>query len=311
MKRSTEKQEIFHQKALKYCENLNLDINILSEKNKDQIKNIIKSTRTEQEINKLKNKQLHGQYLSLLHQNHIDKIESTKWLRDSKLKRTTEATICAIQEQAITTKYVQKHIHKTTNDDVCRACKQQKETIHHIISGCSTLAPTKYLQRHDNLCKYIHILLLEKYGIPTQNANKWYTYEPEPVTENEAVKILWNFPIQTDHQLKHNKPDIMVIEKTTRKAFIIDIAIPNDQNIAVKRGEKIRNYLDLSVEIKQMWNLSKTTIIPVIIGATGMIHNEFENLIKPLNINFNLREAQKIVLLGTVHITRAFLQLEA
>ena len=36
--------------------------------------------------------------------------------------------------------------------------------IHRIISGCDGLSPTKYLKRYDNVCKYIHVLLLLEHG---------------------------------------------------------------------------------------------------------------------------------------------------
>ena len=35
---------------------------------------------------------------------------------------------------------------------------------------------------------------------------KWYGQKPQPVLE--SVKLLWDFKIQTDHRIDHNKPDI-------------------------------------------------------------------------------------------------------
>ena len=37
------------------------------------------------------------------------------------------------------------------------------------------------------------------------------------------VKLLWDFPIQTDYHLDHNRPDIVVLEKEGRMCFIVDI----------------------------------------------------------------------------------------
>ena len=81
----------------------------------------------------------------------------------------------AIQEQVITTKYIKKHVFKTSDDDTCRICRADKETIHHIISGCDGLAATKYLERHDNICKYIHVLLLLEHGF-TKDQTLWYQH---------------------------------------------------------------------------------------------------------------------------------------
>ena len=129
-----------------------------------------------------------------------------------------------------------------------------------------------------------------------------YAYDPDPVLENEQAKIMWNFPVQTDHTIRHNKPDILLVDKNERHAIIIDIAVPSDYNITRKRAEKIQNYQDLSYELKQIWQVDKVTIVPVIIGATGVIHKGFEDINTKLDIKMNTREAQKIVILGTVNL---------
>jgi len=48
------------------------------------------------------------------------------------------------------------------------------------------------------------------------------------------------------------------------------VAIPADRNDVQKEGEKKLKYSNLCTEIKRMWNL-KCTIVPVIIGATGIV----------------------------------------
>ena len=126
------------------------------------------------------------------------------------------------------------------------------------------------------------------------------------------TKILWNFSVQTDHRINNNKPDIIMVDKIKKEAIIIDVAIPNDMNIARKRLEKLQNYTDLSVEIKTLWRLSKVDIVPVIIGAAGMIHSHLDQDIDKLRLienKFSIQHAQKITLLGTAHIVRSFLNI--
>jgi hypothetical protein len=55
-----------------------------------------------------------------------------------------------------------------------------------------------------------------------------------------------------------------------KKCTLIDVAIPTDRNVVQKEAEKKLKYKSLCIEIQRMWNL-KCTIIPVIIGATGII----------------------------------------
>ena len=83
--------------------------------------------------------------------------------------------------------------------------------------------------------------------------------------------------------MEHNKRDIVVIEKETSNAYIIDVAIPNDTNITRKRLEKLRAYADLAVEIKTNWNLATVKIIPIVIGATRTYYKGFEGDISKLN----------------------------
>jgi hypothetical protein len=49
---------------------------------------------------------------------------------------------------------------------------------------------------------------------------------------------------------------------------LIDAAMPSDKNIIQKEAEI--KYKNLSIEIQRMWNM-KCFVIPVIIGATGIV----------------------------------------
>ena len=48
------------------------------------------------------------------------------------------------------------------------------------------------------------------------------------------------------------------------------MAIPADRNVVQKEAEKKLKYKSFCIEIHRMWNL-KCTIVPVIIGATGIV----------------------------------------
>ena len=114
----------------------------------------IKQHTIKKKIEVLNSKLMHCQFQHELNQPYINKKLLNVWLSDSRLKGATESIIFSIQEQAITTRYIEKHTLNIDTRDVRRACNEHKETIHHLISGCPILAPTKYLQRHNNLAKY-------------------------------------------------------------------------------------------------------------------------------------------------------------
>ena len=103
-----------------------------------------------------------------------------------------------------------------------------------------------------------------------------------------------------------------MINKTNNKALVIDEAVPNDNNVCHKRLDKIRAYSDLAVEIKTLWRLTKVDIVPVIVGATGVMHCGFDNDIEKLDLKrmkFDKFQAQKITLLGTSHIVQSVSQI--
>jgi hypothetical protein len=63
---------------------------------------------------------------------------------------------------------------------------------------------------------------------------------------------------------------IVVKNKKDKTCLLIDVAIPSDKNVIQKEAEKKLKYTNLSIEIQRMWNV-KCFVIPVIIGATGIV----------------------------------------
>ena len=85
--------------------------------------------------------------------------------------------------------------------------------------------------------------------------------------ENDQVKLPWDFRIQTDHHLEHNRSDIVVMEKARRACQIIDVACPFNTRIVEKERVKIDHYQNLKVEIQKMWKCKSESVVPIVIGA--------------------------------------------
>ena len=149
-------------------------------------------------------------------------------------------------------------------ESICRVCGAADETVAHIVSECSKLAQKEYKQvRHDNVAKMLHWKLCEKWGF--NGAEKWYIHQPEKFLESENCKILWDFPIQTEKTLEHNRPDITVIDKTSKKCILTDPACPFDTRIEKKEQAKCTNYSDLRYEIVKLWKMRKLEVNNIII----------------------------------------------
>ena len=84
----------------------------------------------------------------------------------------------------------------------------------------------------------------------------------EAILENETLKTLWNFHIQTDHQTQASKPDITIVNERERTHGIVDFAVLIDHRLKIKRHK----YLDLNRKLKKLGNI-KTRVILVVIGA--------------------------------------------
>ena len=169
------------------------------------------------------------------------------------------------------------------------------------------LAQKEHKRRHDKVCLNIHWALWKKYGVKV--CERWYEHKVESVIENDIVKILWDVCIQVDRQIEHRRPDIVVMEKNTNKCLIIDVTCPVDNNLILKRNEKLDNYSELRLEIARMWD-KETLIVLIIIGALGSIPNDLECNLKKLDISYNVETLQKSVLLGTANILRKVLSIK-
>ena len=82
--------------------------------------------------------------------------------------------------------------------------------------------------------------------------------------------MLWNQAVHTDREVTANRPDIIIKHKKEKTCTLIYVAISADRNVVQKEAEKKLKYKSLWIEIQRMWNL-KCTIVPVIIGATGIV----------------------------------------
>ena len=118
------------------------------------------------------------------------------------------------------------------------------------------------------------------------------------------MKVLWDFTNQTDHRLEHNKPAIVVYNKSKRERIIIDIACPFDTRIVEKDNENVEKYQDLKYEIKKIWRCKKVTIVPIVIGALGTLSKDVCSWMDKIEMREKTDLLQKACLLGTAKIIR-------
>ena len=251
---------------------------------------------------------MHRQYPLRIKEADVVFKQTNNWLKGTGLKAETERLIIAAQDQSLATRLYHNKIIKDGTSLLCRLCNRYDESINHILSGCLEFAKTEYIKRHNNAAAYMHWKILKHYNIKAND--KWYEHQPETVTENEKVTILWDMQVHTDKTIKANKPDIIIKDKQEKTCMLIDMVIPADRNTSVKVAvEKLSKYKDLEVEITKMWGL-KTITVPVVIGALRVVKKGIEKHIDKIPGKINITELQKIALLGSSHILRKVLSIE-
>jgi hypothetical protein len=83
----------------------------------------------------------------------------------------------------------------------------------------------------------------------------------------------------------------------------------NNNNKKKKKKKKLK-YKSLCIEIQRMWNL-KCTIIPIIIGAAGIVTKSLRKNLEAVPGKHSRDSLQKTAILGKSHIIRKVLQCEA
>jgi hypothetical protein len=253
-----------------------------------------------------KEKVMHGQFARQLQKEEINEAGSHRWLTTSSLNIQTEALITAAQDQALNTKYHRAKIHKENIDTRCRVCNEADETVNHIVSGCGKMAQTAYLRRHNKVAAIAHWQIAKNEGLDVPA--DWWKETPQPVMENENVKLLWDFDIQTDRTITARRPDIVVQYKRTGETSLIDIAVPADHNVKDKELEKIQKYGELRLEIERLWK-TKARVVPIVVGALGTTSRKFEDWLEMVGISSQRNALQRQALYGTATILRQTLGL--
>lgn len=92
---------------------------------------------------------------------------------------------------------------------------------------------------------------------------KQYRQKPDNVTENDQVNIMRDFNVQT--VLLSITPDILIVDKETRKCVLIAVAVPT----RAKEIDNLKKYNDIHDEASWMWHI-QAPVISVINYGVGV-----------------------------------------
>ena len=130
----------------------------------------------------------------------------------------------------------------------CRICRQAKEKEMHCLSGCTRLAATEYLERHNNALMILFVALRMQEELLVKNTKLYIErWDKGTVIENNECKY-----------------------KNKNKLFLIDILCSGENNVDTKHAEKLQKYQQLAFEIRQRQPGHKVMIIPIVTGCSGV-----------------------------------------
>jgi len=161
-------------------------------------------------------------------------------------------------------------------------------------------------QRHDSIARIIHWILSKRFKLDV--CGNYWNHEPQSVSENSQVKLLWYFNIYTDRVLSAWQPNIVLVDKHNNTVETIDISVPADSNVSSKETEKIEKYRDLAIELTSLWKMT-CNVVPIVVGCLGCVTQMLEANLRKLYIyDFcKVEVLQRTAVLGSGYILRRHL----
>jgi len=97
-------------------------------------------------------------------------------------------------------------------------------------------------------------------------------YEPQYSLQNN-YKLYYGMCLVTVRAVHNNSTDTVMLEKTTKHAHSLDVAIPNSHNLHSAITERLQMCTDLKEELTRLWQLKTVYIILLVVSTGGIIPN--------------------------------------
>jgi len=93
-------------------------------------------------------------------------------------------------------------------------------------------------------------------------------------------------------------------DKKNKEAKIIEVSVPNDFGLNRAERHKVNKYQDLKNDLRQTLKLETIDIIPVIVGATGLIKTNLKSYLRDIPGSPSVEDIQMCAITGTVSIIK-------
>ncbi|XP_022783739.1 uncharacterized protein LOC111324448 [Stylophora pistillata] len=307
------RRSIFKEVA-KCAEDLGLELDL---EHAQGIKKEVRRCQTEKFEEEIRNQRWQGRLVTTrLEDESLSADGCFWWLTEWKnCPSHTIAGLVELYEQLLPTRvYTSQKTHASGDGEVrCRLCGKVPESVAHILSGCSALAQSKYLSRHDAALKVLFYELLYHEGF-IDEIPPWYSPDkPKPVYESENVKAYWDVPIYADQQeyqdLRANRIDTRIVNHQEKKVIVMEMSCSWVSNRQKKTSEKAMKYAPLRWEMKQKYPGYEISQYNIIVDVLGGWSTEVEVTLKELVGRRHrdvLKKMQRACISVTLNISRTF-----
>ena len=147
----------------------------------------------------------------------------------------------------------------------------------------------------------VYHVLLEKYGFKESDySSPWHMQShPQPSKENNEAKILWDIPWQLEKCPKDgaNKPDISIPDKKNKEWSLVEGTICTPGTVAERPKNKQNKYVDLRLEIKNLYPGYKEKLITIVFDYLGAYYKDLDKelnmLLEPKVARLTIERSQK------------------
>ena len=217
-----------------------------------------------------------------------------------------------LYEQLAPTGIYTSHKTKTPQGNVsCRMCGKVAETIQHVLAGCSALAKTKNMERHNASLKVALFFWKCKDLKVIDSVPPWYCpVKPKPVYESSDAEAFWDVSVCAENTfVKAYRVDARFVDHKAKQVWAVEMSCPWIDNREQKPEEKTTKYAPLRWKLKKKYPGYKIQQCNIIIHALGGWSKALELTMKKLvgtKAKYILKKMQKATISCSLRIVRTF-----
>ena len=138
------------------------------------------------------------------------------WLSQNLNPGKTVAIMTMLEQMVETRSW--KEVRGLTGDVSYRICTQHSETVEHVVAGCTKLAKSEYLTRHNQALMILAVASAKQQELMGQEAI-WYEERWDRGTglENDKAKLVWDFEFHLRKTTTARRPDLILELKTVQQ----------------------------------------------------------------------------------------------